>query len=202
MLLEKNNQSDTRIDTPQKNLEKLTEVLLYIFKKLESKQLSKTTIYNMLYFIDFDYYEKYEEQLIGLTYIKDTQGPTPLEFNEVIGEMLQNSDTPLREPDLSKLKPDEVETIDKVIERLGDMSDIKISEYSKGDVPWIGTDFGKPIKYEAMFYRTKEYSVRKTEFDKNDEIDIFVDDTYNWFEKIIFTYYFKEEKLWTSIQTF
>jgi hypothetical protein len=181
MILEKNfkDKVKIRIDTPQKNFEKFSEVLLYVFKKLESKQLSKTAIYSMLYFIDFDYYEKYEEQLIGLTYIKDTHGPTPLEFNEVIGKMLQNSDTPLREPDLSKLKPDELETVDKVIKKLGDMSDAEISEYSKGDIPWIGTGLGKLIKYEAVFYRTPEYSVRKTEFDKNDEIDIFVDDTYD-----------------------
>jgi len=173
------------------------EVLLYILKKLESKQyLSKTVIYKMLYFIDFDYYEKYEEQLVGLTYIKNSYGPTPLEFDEMIQTMLQNGDLalktdkyspnkykyiPLRNPDLSNLKPDELEIIDKTIERLENMNISEINKYSYGDVPWIGTDFSKPIKYEAVFYRTPEYSVRKTEFDKGDEINIFVDDAYDWY---------------------
>jgi len=191
MFLEKNSKDkvDVRIDTPQKNLERFTEVLLYIFKKLESKQhAGKTVIYKILYFIDFDYYEKYEEQLIGLTYIKDTHGPTPLEFGKAIREMLQNRDLALktdkysislREPDFSKLKPNEIEIIDKTIGRLGDMNAAKMCEYSKGDIPWIGTDFKEIIKYESVFYRTPEYSVRKTEFDKGDEIDIFVDDTYD-----------------------
>jgi len=188
-----NNKSNIRIDVPKKDLEKFKEVLLYILKKLESKQyLIKTVIYKILYFIDFDYYEKYEEQLIGLTYIKDTHGPTPLEFGKIIREMLQNGDLVLkkdkysvkkyihlRSPDFSKLKPNEVEIIDNVIERFGNMNAVEISEYSHGDVPWIGTDFGKLIKYEAVFYRTPEYSVRKNEFDKCDEIDIFVDDAYD-----------------------
>ena len=190
-----NNKSNIRIDVPKKDLEKFKEVLLYILKKLESKQyLSKTVIYKMLYFIDFDYYEKHEEQLVGLTYIKNSYGPTPLEFDEMIQTMLQNGDLALktdkhsvkkyihlRSPDFSKLKPNEVEIIDNVIERFGNMNAVEISEYSHGDVPWIGTDFKEPIKYESVFYRTSKYSVRKTEFDKSDEIDIFVDDTYDWF---------------------
>jgi len=189
------NKSNIRIDVPKKDLEKFKEVLLYILKKLESKQyLSKTVIYKILYFSDFDYYEKYEEQLIGLIYIKNTHGPTPLEFGKVIREMLQNGDLalkkdkyspnkydyiPLKNPDFSILKPNEIDIIDNVIERFGNMNAVEISEYSHGDVPWIGTDFKEPIKYESVFYRTSKYSIRKTEFDKNDEIDIFVDDTYD-----------------------
>jgi len=190
-----NKKLNIRIDVPKKDLEKFKEVLLYVLKKLESKQyLIKTVIYKMLYFSDFDYYEKYEEQLIGLTYIKNTHGPTPLEFGKVVREMLQKSDLaldkhspnkykyiPLREPDFSKLKSNELEVIDKVIKRLGGMNIVEINEYSHGDIPWIGTDFKEPIKYESVFYRTSKYSIRKTEFDKNDEIDIFVDDTYDWF---------------------
>jgi len=30
-----------------------------------------TVLYKILYFIDFDYYEKYEEQLMGALYIKN-----------------------------------------------------------------------------------------------------------------------------------
>jgi uncharacterized phage-associated protein len=193
MVLEKNfeDKVDMRIDVPQKNLEKLKEVLLYISKKLESKQhAGKTVIYKMLYFIDFDYYEKYEEQLIGATYIKNTHGPTPLEFDEVIREMLQNGDLkiqngsyygysqeryiPLRNPDLSNLKPEEIEIIDEVIERLGNMNAAKISKYSHGDVPWIGTKLKEPIKYEAAFYRTPEYSVRENkEEDEAEELILY-----------------------------
>ncbi|MDR2628614.1 MAG: SocA family protein [Puniceicoccales bacterium] len=37
-------------------------------------------LFNLLYFIDFDFYELYEEPLMGLRYVKMPQGqvPTPL----------------------------------------------------------------------------------------------------------------------------
>jgi len=68
-----------RINVPQKNLEKFKEVLLYILNKVGSKpNIGETVIYKLLYFIDFDFYEKYEEQLIGATYIKNRYVPTAI----------------------------------------------------------------------------------------------------------------------------
>ncbi len=36
----------------------------------------------------------------------------------------------------------------------------QISEYSHKDIPWLTTEEGEIIEYEAVFYRTPEYSVR------------------------------------------
>jgi hypothetical protein len=47
-----------------------------------------------------------------------------------------------------------------VIARLGHMKAIEISAYSHGDIPWISTPDGKPIDYEAVFYRQTPYTVR------------------------------------------
>src|SRR3989338_325498 len=79
---------EVRIDVPQKNIKKFKEVLLYILEKVGSKSnVGMTVLYKLLYFIDFDFYEKYEEQLIGATYIKNHFGPTPVEFKKVIDDM-------------------------------------------------------------------------------------------------------------------
>lgn len=70
-----------RISIPANNAQKFREVLLYILNKIGAKSnVGESVIYNLLYFIDFDFYEKYEEQLIGATYKKNTFGPTPIEF--------------------------------------------------------------------------------------------------------------------------
>jgi hypothetical protein len=72
-----------RINIPQKNIGKFKEVLLYILNKIGSKpNIGETVIYKLLYFIDLNYYEKYEEQLIGATYIKNHHGPTLKEFKK------------------------------------------------------------------------------------------------------------------------
>ena len=61
---------------------------------------------------------------------------------------------PLRRPDLSRLGAAEITVIDRVLDRLSDMTAAQISEYSHHDVPWLSTEDGAVIPYEAVFYRT------------------------------------------------
>lgn len=166
-----------RINVPQRNLEKFREVLLYILNKVGAKpNIGETVIYKLLYFIDFDYYEKYEEQFIGATYQKNHYGPTPLEFQDIVQRMITDGDIvklskkyfdydqkrylPRRAPALDKLSAREIVLVDDVLGRLSDMNAAQISAYSHQDVPWQTTDDGEVIDYEAVFYRTVQYSVR------------------------------------------
>ncbi len=182
VLIEKSKEKSTkqkleiRINIPRKNLKKFKEVLLYILNKIGSKpNIGETVLYKLLYFIDFNFFEKYEEQLIGATYIKNHYGPTPKEFPKIIKEMEgkdlvkikdkyfeypQTKYLPLRNPDLSLLKANEIEMIDLVLRHLSDMNASQISEYSHNDVPWITSENGKVIDYESVFYRVSPYSVR------------------------------------------
>ncbi len=176
---ERKMESPIRINVPQRNLEKFKEVLLYILNKVGSKpNIGETVLYKLLYFADFDFYEKYEEQLIGATYIKNYYGPTPVEFEKIVAEIMdkeiikveskyydypQRKYLPLRKADLSKLKANEIEVIDKVLDKLSDMNATQISEYSHNDVPWLTTEDNEVIEYESVFYRTPIYSVREYE---------------------------------------
>lgn len=172
--------SDMRIDIPQKKLDKFKQVLLYILEKVGGKpNIGLTVLYKLLYFIDFDYYEKYEEQLMGLTYIKNHHGPTPKEFIRVVEEMKRNKEIeevkslyftyeqrkylPRITADLSQFNGRELEMIDSVLSRLSNKSAKELSEYSHADVPWITHEEGEPIGYESVFYRNDPYSVRQDE---------------------------------------
>lgn len=172
----KEKKNDLRISIPQKNLQKLKEVLLYILNKIGSKSnIGESVIYKLLYFMDFNYYEKYEEQLIGATYIKNHYGPTPKEFIKVVKNMEgreivkvqdkyfkypQTKYLPLRKPDLTKINAQELKVIEDVLNTLSDMNATQISKYSHNDIPWKTTEVGEVIDYEAVFYRTPPYSVR------------------------------------------
>ena len=73
-----------RNNKPKLNKRKIKEILLYILSK--KKDIDLKTLYNIFYFIDFDYYEKYEKQLTGMTYIKDKECPIPIELDKIINE--------------------------------------------------------------------------------------------------------------------
>jgi transcriptional regulator with XRE-family HTH domain len=179
---EKKEKQEIRIDVPQKNLKKFKEVLLYVLEKVGSKSnVGMTVLYKLLYFIDFDYYEKFEEQLVGATYIKNHFGPTPAEFKKIVESMESKGELetvkskyflheqtkylPHRKPDISVLSAREIKHIDEVLARLSGKNAKELSDYSHQDIPWLGTKDGEAIKYESVFYRTPETSVRIYEDD-------------------------------------
>jgi len=169
---------ESRISVPQEKVEKFKEVLLYILERIGARpNIGEAVVCKLMYFIDFDYYEKFEEQLIGAKYIKNHFGPTPVAFPEIISQMKQDGDLthvvkkyfqhdqkkylPRRSADLSNFSAQEKELIDWEIERFKDFNAAKMRDYSHKDVPWIGAEDLQPINYEAVFSRTDEFSVRQ-----------------------------------------
>lgn len=170
--------ADIRVSVPQERVGKFKEVLLYVLQKVGSKpNIGMTVLYKLLYFIDFDYYEKYEEQLMGLAYIKNHHGPTPRSFAKVVKTMKakdeieemrskyykydQKKFLPLRTPDLSKITAQELNLIDDVLARYGDKSAVELRNISHEDTPWAVATEGKNLEYDHVFYRPDKLSVRE-----------------------------------------
>ena len=169
-----------RVSVPQEKADKFREVLLYILDRVGARpHVGETVVYKLLYFADFDFYERHEEQLIGAKYIKNHYGPSPMSFHKLVEKMVEEGSLevvksshyqypqtkylPLRAPDLEVLRATELEVIDEVLDRLGSMNASQISAYSHKDVPWLVAEENKPLDYESVFYRTPEYSARKSD---------------------------------------
>lgn len=168
---------------PQINPDKLQNVLLYILGHVGARpNVGETVLYKLLYFIDFDYYEKNGRSITGLSYIKNHYGPTPaLEFSQIIqamrnaGELevvetpyfshVQKKYLPVKRADLFSLSADEIKHIDIELERLADRSATELSELSHKDMPWIAAKLGKRIDYQLVMYRTDETSATEYEDD-------------------------------------
>lgn len=172
-----NKTSDIQIRVTKKNLEKFKQVLLYVLGKVGSKpNIGETVIHKLLYFIDFDYYEKFEENLMGATYIKNYHGPTSVELKDIVNDMQKNGEIeavkspyfkyeqkkylPIKRPNLDMFSAREIEHIDNVLARLSDKNAREIENYSHEDIPWKVAEDGKPLSYESVFYRDEHYSVR------------------------------------------
>jgi transcriptional regulator with XRE-family HTH domain len=173
----KDNGREIRISVPQEKIKKFKEALLYILERIGARpNIGEAVVCKLMYFIDFDFYEKFEEQLIGAKYIKNHHGPTPIAFPKIVAQMEKTGDLtrvvqkyfqydqkkylPLRKSDLSEFSAREKEFIDEEIERFKDFNAAQIEKYSHKDVPWITADNLQIIDYEAVFYRTPEFSVR------------------------------------------
>lgn len=171
-----------RISMPQEKVEKFKQVLLYILSKVGGKpNIGQTVLYKLLYFIDFDYYEKYEEQLIGARYLRNTHGPTPVVFSKIISELelagkLETIKSkfykydqtkylvnPLETVNLSGLSGTEIAHIDWELNRLSDFTATQISALSHKDTPWLVAKDREIMEYEYVFYRPEETSVRTYE---------------------------------------
>lgn len=68
---------------------------------------------------------------------------------------------PRVKPDLSFLSAQELNHINKELERLSDKSAKELSEFSHKDIPWIVAKEKEALEYESVFYRAAETSVRE-----------------------------------------
>ena len=169
--------SNIQIRVTSENLEKFKQVLLYVLGKVGGKpNVGETVLHKLLYFIDFDYYEKFEENLMGATYIKNHHGPTSVELKDVVADMQNQGEIeaikspyfkyeqkkylPRIRPNLEKFSAREIEHIDEVLARLADKNAKEIENYSHGDIPWKIAKDGQPLSYESVFYRDERYSVK------------------------------------------
>lgn len=161
--------------------EKFKQLFLYILQKCGSKpNVGETVIYKLLYFCDFDYFELYEKSISGMRYKKLQYGPVPdqaLFYPEVqkmisLGQIqrvvhlyaeniLQTRYMSFVEPETTVFNPQEIELINKVINRLSDMNARQIEAHVHKDYPWAATaEEGEEIDYNSVFSRTGEFAQR------------------------------------------
>lgn len=166
-----------RISLPKLKPEKVKNIVLYLLERCGGKpNVGETVLYKLLYFIDFNYYELYEEHLSGIEYCKLPYGPVPKKLDSIISQMIgkgaiqqikaiyhtypQTRYIPMEKADLTRMTAAEKEVIDRVADQFSDWSAAAISEYSHKDIPWIATEDGDVIDYELAFYRESPFSAR------------------------------------------
>jgi transcriptional regulator with XRE-family HTH domain len=175
----KNNEIQSEIkpkEIPKENIDRFKQVLLYVVSKVGSRpNIGQTAIYKLLYFIDFDFYEKYQKYLIGAKYIRNTFGPTPVSFAKITqglkagGALVEVNSKHFNydqkkylvtsEPDVSLLSAQELKHIDDELVRLASKSAKELSELSHKDTPWKVAKDKQELNYRHVFYRSDETSV-------------------------------------------
>lgn len=169
--------TDVRVkEVPKENIKKFKQVLLYIVSKVGSRpNIGQTALYKLLYFIDFDYYEKYQKFLVGATYMKNTHGPSPVSFAKIAkdlesqGKLVevhskyfgydQKKYMVTAESEVSELSAQELKHIDDELARLASKSAKELSDLSHIDTPWRVAGEKEILNYRHVFYRPDETTV-------------------------------------------
>ena len=161
---------------------KMKNLILYILGKCGQRpNIGKTVLNKLLYFSDFNFYEKDGEHSISwLMYQKLPFGPVPQHIEQILAEMIADGEIfafdgtfwehsqkrliPQKEADLSAFSIIEIHEVDAVISTLGDKTAKWISDFSHEDTPYKATkNMGDIISYGLAYYRTPQYSVRPPE---------------------------------------
>lgn len=164
---------------------KFKQVVLYILNKCAQKpNIGKTVLNKLLYFADFNFYEKHWESITNVEYVKLPRWPVPkimelvlpaMEHAQLIKQIdipyfgyIQNRIIPLVGADLKNFKAEEIKEIDDVIRNYSDKSADWMTARSHGDIPYKTTEnLGDIISYWLVHYRDPIYSVSEWEDDDN-----------------------------------
>jgi hypothetical protein len=128
--------------------------------------------------MDFDAFEILSAPVTGIPYIKMQFGPVPrkADYDGVIKKMVDQDElkifshqfydkvqkryVALVEPDLARFSADEINLVDKVINRMSDMTATEISNYVHADAPWKATASMEIIDYGLVHDREEPHAQR------------------------------------------
>ncbi len=154
------------------NEEKYINLILYILFRCSNKpNLGKTVLCTVMYFIDFNYYERYKRFLTKETYIKSKRGIKPKHFRKITEDLIAKKQLFMRkEPyynrtihkyyptiiPTQKFSPEELTVINSCIERLTNSNASTITKYAWQDKPLSKAGMNDEIDYEDVFLRANE----------------------------------------------
>jgi|SRR3989344_1519593 len=155
---------------------KYLNAVLYLCRKLKGEVRGKKKLAKLLYFADFDLYEKSQKSITGDVYRALPMGPVPSALEEITAEMTKKKMLDVEQveeregynptevykcitdPDLSVFDDEEKKMLDRIVIKYGYLNGKQLEELSHAEAPYIGTELRKEIPYELAFYRGTDFS--------------------------------------------
>lgn len=158
------------------NEKKYKNLILYLSKNVGSGSVwGKKKMYKLLYYIDFDFFEKYEKPITGDIYHKLQMGPAPSYFDAIAFELHKEGKLEISkgktgiglndavvykalvEPELSVFTEEERKMIDRVIKLYGDKSGNQLETLTHKEAPYLAVNEGEEMPLELAHYRGTDF---------------------------------------------
>jgi len=155
------------------NGQKLKHCILYFLEHINNVHLGRTKLMKLLYYVDFDHYERWERSVTGAVYRKLPHGPMPAEADKIIDDMVRRGEvnecrvrrgeyeqrrlvTASAEFDSRLFTGDEMETLEQVAKTWEHATAAEIEAASHNEAPWLATEACAMIDYDLACARSPE----------------------------------------------
>ena len=161
---------------PTLNKTKYENTILYLCNQLGGEVRGKKKLAKLLYFVDFDSFEKTQKPVTGDVYKALPMGPVPNSLQEVSDEMVREGSMEvesvqeregynptdvykcLKLPDMSVFDVEEKKMLDRVVLKYGHLNGKQLEELTHAEAPYSATEPLGVIPYELAFYRATDFT--------------------------------------------
>lgn len=152
--------------------EKYKNTVLFFANKIRNGTLGKLKLMKLLYFLDFDFFEKYGRSVTGDEYLRFENGPVPRMAEKTLKQMRgkeikivnrkmpkgyndQQHIEPLVAFDPSLFSKEEIVMMEEIADKWERFTGAEMKSASHGEAPWIATKPNDVIDYNLSYYRNK-----------------------------------------------
>jgi uncharacterized phage-associated protein len=151
---------------------KYKNIILFFARKIQNGTLGKLKMMKLLYYLDFDFFEKYGKSVTGDEYLRFEHGPVPHRADTILKSMDgkeiriskkavgrgyrdQMHIEPLVDFDISMFSKEELLMLEEIASKWEKFSGSEMKAASHGEAPWIATRPNEVIDYNLAYYRNK-----------------------------------------------
>lgn len=154
------------------NQKKYKNAVLFFAKKIQNGTLGKLKMMKLLYFLDFDFFEKNGRSITGDEYLRFENGPVPHMGEKILKEMNgkeikitkrkvgegyndQQHIEALTDFDVNVFEKEELLMLEEIASKWEKFTGTEMKNASHGEAPWIATKPDDVIDYNLALYRNK-----------------------------------------------
>ncbi|MFH1048119.1 MAG: type II toxin-antitoxin system antitoxin SocA domain-containing protein [Patescibacteria group bacterium] len=154
------------------NEKKYKNIVLFFANKIKNGTLGKLKLMKLLYFLDFDFFEKYGQSVSKDEYLRFENGPVPRMAEKILKQMNgkeikiskikigagyndKHHIEPLKDFDINQFSKEELMMLEEIADKWERFSGSEMKTASHGEAPWIATEPNKIIDYNLAYYRNK-----------------------------------------------
>ncbi len=154
------------------NEKKYKNAVIFFAKKIQNGTLGKLKMMKLLYYLDFDFFEKYGRSVTGDEYLRFEHGPVPRMARKILKDMSgkqikitrrkigngyndQEHIEAIKDFDVRVFDKEELLMLEEIARKWEKFTGTEMKSASHGEAPWISTKPNEVIDYNLAYYRNK-----------------------------------------------